>query len=167
MSGSSGLVSGAVSVRASKGSSGAGLRTSNSFSRSRRQTKQRPVRHCAETGSHWMVLELPWGVDGCAICTPKQQDPTGCRVLGTCGEENQASPSERLCSVQHGGRSVICVTVIPRGSRPSIAASTMSGASRARLVVDLALRSESPFRFARLWVVWCASVISASSQTRR
>jgi hypothetical protein len=62
------------------------------------------------------------------------------------------------------GKSVRWATPMPCGSRPSMAALTISGARKASEIVMLTFRTLQPSRFAMLSLDIDASVLSSSSQ---
>ena len=75
-------------------------------------------------------------------------------------------PNIWCCRDHSAGRSQRRATPMPRGSRPSMAALTRSGARNASEIVMLSFRALQPSRFAMVSTFGVGSVISSSSQRR-
>ncbi len=78
----------------------------------------------------------------------------------------EVRPSIWRCRDHSAGMSQRRATPIPRGSRPSMAALTRSGARKAREIVMLTLRTLQPSRLAFACTFAMGSALSSSSQRR-
>jgi hypothetical protein len=117
-----------------------------------------------------LPIELQGPFQGLCLCPGKLRFPTAetgvgrdsVRMLSQC----DGKPSISRCLDYSAGKSVRRATPMPRGSRPSMAALTISGARKASEIVMLTFRTLQPSRFAMLSLDIDASVVSSSSQRR-
>jgi hypothetical protein len=117
-----------------------------------------------------LPIELRGPFRGLCLCPGKLRFPTAetgvgrnsVRMLSQC----DGKPSISRCLDHSAGKSVRRVTPMPCGSRPSMAALTISGARKASEIVMLTFRTLQPSRFAMLSLDIDASVVSSSSQRR-
>jgi hypothetical protein len=118
-----------------------------------------------------LPIELQGRFGGLCLCPGKLRFPTvetgvgrdSVRMLSQC----DGKPSISRCLDHSAGKSVRRATPMPCGSRPSMAALTISGARKASEIVMLTFRTLQPSRFAMLSLDIDASVESSSSQRAR